>query len=159
MQHSFEELTQLSGGSPAKTTAWLESARDWMETGERSGGNFTVLSAKLALALSSGKTSPVFYPPVKDSASEPSSVAWSNSGIASAGGFWTFDTSESPKDGGECSLSQVLETEVAPKYSLSPKALISISNWQSQQNPLHHVLRREGAEICIRAHSSLRTER
>ena len=47
---------------------------------------------------------------------------WSNAGIASHGGCLMLNFTEWPSAAAVCSLSEVLETEVAPKYFLSPKA-------------------------------------
>lgn len=123
MQNSFEELTQLSEDFLVRITPLPESGRAWLEIGEPFGGSFTVASARLCQDLLSAKTFPAFYPPMEGDPSEQSSVAWSNSGMACAGGFLTFATSESPSGGGESSLSQLLETDVAPKYYLTPSQL------------------------------------
>jgi hypothetical protein len=58
--------------------------------------------------------------------SEGFSMKWSNSGIASRGELWTLDTLESPKDGVECSLLQVLSATAPQRYSLSAKAASGI---------------------------------
>jgi hypothetical protein len=42
--------------------------------------------------------------------------------MAFAGECWTLDTSESPSDAVECSLSGILEPEVPPRFYLSSKA-------------------------------------
>ena len=44
-------------------------------------------------------------------------------GMGIRGEFWTVNTSESPNDAKECSLSDVLEENVHPKYYLSRKAV------------------------------------
>lgn len=55
------------------------------------------------------------------------SVRWRASGRwTSRGESWTANTSEWPKDGVACSLSQILEENVPPKYSLSPRACTGI---------------------------------
>ena len=51
-----------------------------------------------------------------------SSRDWLNSGTAWRGEFSTQNTSEAPSDAVESSLLEVLETEVSPRYLLSPKA-------------------------------------
>ena len=68
------------------------------------------------------KMSPVFYPATEDEILPPSFDGWRNGGMAWRGGYLTLNISELPNDGEECSLSQVLETEVHPKYYLSAKA-------------------------------------
>jgi len=157
MQNSFEELTQLSEVFLVRTTPLPESGRAWLEIGEPFGGSFTVASASLCRDLLSAKTFPAFYPPMEGDPSEQSSVAWSNSGMACAGGFLTFATSESHSGGGESSLSQVIEAVVPQKFYLSESQLIAMSNWKSQQNPLSEVLRLEGQEVYIQAHSLFKT--
>src|SRR5690606_20074545 len=54
--------------------------------------------------------------------SERSSEAWWTSGMAWSGGFLTLDGSEWPSDAAVCLLSDILEDNPDPKYSLSPKA-------------------------------------
>jgi hypothetical protein len=46
---------------------------------------------------------------------------WKNAGMVSPTECWTLKISESPKDAVVSTLSDVLETEVDPKYYLSPK--------------------------------------
>lgn len=59
---------------------------------------------------------------IADVISQSSSPDWSNSGIASRGGFLTLNFTEWPNDAGVCSLSEVLETDVPQKFFLSPAA-------------------------------------
>jgi len=54
------------------------------------------------------------------------SMKWSNSGMAFRGELWTLDTLESPSDGVECSLSQVLNPTAPQRFSLSAKAASGI---------------------------------
>ena len=64
-----------------------------------------------------------FYQATKDAISESSSLKWPTQGIATSNGeFWIRNSSESPNDAVESSLLEVLETEVNPRYLLSPKA-------------------------------------
>ena len=73
---------------------------------------------------SSLKMSLVCSHQVEEGIWESSSGRWLKGGIASRGVCLMLNTSESPKDGAECSLSDVLETsgEHLQKYSISPKA-------------------------------------
>jgi hypothetical protein len=51
------------------------------------------------------------------------SESYTTSGrVKSDGQYWILNTSESRKDASVCSLSQILEANPHPKYSLSPKA-------------------------------------
>lgn len=64
-----------------------------------------------------------------DSAWQPFSGRFGNSGTTAPGGFWTLNTSESRSaaDGySACSLAEVLLPDAPPKYWLSPKAAAGI---------------------------------
>lgn len=65
---------------------------------------------------------PDFYLPIRAEISESFSHRWKNSGMVWRGECLTASISESPSDGVECSLSDVLEGRVHPKYFLSQKA-------------------------------------
>ena len=54
--------------------------------------------------------------------SEPFTGPWPPAGMMSHGVVWTVSSSVWPKDAAVCSLSAILEENVHPKYSLSPKA-------------------------------------
>ncbi len=56
-----------------------------------------------------------------DGASQKSSVKWMNWGMMSNGKCLTANTLEFPRIGKECSLSDILEEQVAKKYFLSKK--------------------------------------
>lgn len=81
-----------------------------------------------------GKMSPAFCHPTADGILEPSSGRWKNSGMGSPTAFLTLSTCEQmdtltqyPKDGGVCSLSDVLEIGVVPqRYFLTAKACAGI---------------------------------
>ena len=84
-------------------------------------------SGSLTISDPSGsylKTSLVCCQATEDGTWEPSSGRWLSAGMGSPTGFWTLSSSESPSDAGECSLSDVLETqgEHLRKYWLSSKA-------------------------------------
>jgi site-specific DNA-cytosine methylase len=64
--------------------------------------------------------------PTKGLTSDGFSMKWSNSGMAYRGELWTLDTSESPNDADECSLSQVLNPTAPARFSLSAKAASGI---------------------------------
>jgi hypothetical protein len=84
------------------------------------------LLTALSRELSPSKTSPAYYPPTADETLPPSFAGWSNAGMASPGGFWTLNTSESPSAAAVCSLSEVLETAAPQKYFLSAKAAAGV---------------------------------
>jgi len=78
----------------------------------------------------SGRTSPVSCRVTQDGILEPSLEGWQNSGMGSPTAFLTLSSCEQmdtltqyPKDGGVCSLSQILEAGSVPlRYFLTPKA-------------------------------------
>ena len=74
------------------------------------------------------KTLRGFYLTTKAEPSELSSIRWMNLGMTSNGKCLTVKTSVSPRTGNECSLSDILEEQVASKYFLSGKAVKAILN-------------------------------
>ena len=80
--------------------------------------------------ISSGKMFQGSCRVTEDGILEPSSEGWGNSGMGSPTGFLTLNTVEQmdtltqyPRDGGVCSLSDVLETgDVPQRFFLTPKA-------------------------------------
>ena len=69
------------------------------------------------------RTSPDCSPPVADEISLSFSRPWQNSGRWTLRGeCWTASSSEFRNGAVVCSLSQILEESVPPKYWLSPKA-------------------------------------
>jgi site-specific DNA-cytosine methylase len=74
----------------------------------------------------SEKMFPGFYPSMTAKTfSQLSPSSW-KSGMAFRGEYLTVNTSESPKNAVVCSLSEVLEESVHPKYYLSKKAVAGI---------------------------------
>jgi hypothetical protein len=75
----------------------------------------------------SGKMSPVSCRPTEDGILAPCSGGWKSSGTGGPIGSWTLSFSESPREGVECLLSDVLETSDVPeRFYLSPKACAGI---------------------------------
>ena len=119
---------QTSGqeGSPAKTSALQESELD------SQGSDPALLSPSLTLWSSDDlggscwRMSLGSSVPTAALTSEGFSTKWSNSGMAYRGELWTLVTSESPNDGVECSLSQVLNPTAPQRFSLSAKAASGI---------------------------------
>ena len=58
----------------------------------------------------------------EDGTWEPSSGSWGSAGIGGPTGCLTLSTSDHPSEGSVCSLSDILEAHVPPKFFLSPKA-------------------------------------
>jgi hypothetical protein len=116
------QLTFLQEASPVRTYLWPASARAWLESGQGYGSSFYALLNQISRDSLLLRMFPAFCPVMKDEILPLSFEGWSNAGIASRGGSLMLSISEWPKDAAVCSLSEVLETEVAPKYFLSPKA-------------------------------------
>lgn len=112
--------------SPARTTQWQASVEDWLATVARSGGSITASSLRDAPTGLSERMFPDSSPATTAGTSEPSSTPSWGSGMAWSGGYLTLNTSEWPKDAGACSLSDILEADPDPKYSLSAKACSGI---------------------------------
>jgi hypothetical protein len=134
-ESDMDELTLWQEDHPAKTSQWLDAVQDWTAQGaDCSGTNAVSLLRAVPLGFS-GKTARTSPPCCGDSpdADQPCPrTGGARSACASApnepqsGGCLTLDGSEWPSDAAVCSLSQVLETSVDPKYSLSPRAAAGI---------------------------------
>lgn len=106
-----------------RTFPWLDAVLDWLEAAAVSGSSSPELLPHKCPALFSSRTSLAFCRPTKEGTWEPSSGRWGNSAMGGPTVSLTLNISESPSDGGVCSLSDVLETcDVPQKYFLSPKA-------------------------------------
>lgn len=124
--NSAELLPFGAEDSPAKTSQWLDNALAWLESGAGYGLSSEGLLRcfdRLGLSL---KMSPACYPATEAETLPSYFEGWKNSGIGGPTGRLTLNTSVWPKDASVCSLSQVLETTVAPKYFLSPTACAGI---------------------------------
>ena len=140
----MSQLTLFAAVSPARILAWPESVTAWLENDQ----DFGISSIELSLILnpdgSSSKTSLSYSLVVeaKDLTSqsflqdlpdeyrkflmgdgETAGLCEDEEDVTtSLGECWTLNTLEYPNDAVESSLSQVLETDFAPKYYLTPKA-------------------------------------
>lgn len=118
----MDQLTLFAVDSHAKTYQRPVVARDWLESEAGCGGNFVGLFESVGRDGLLSKTFPACYPVAPDATLPRSFAGWSSAGIAAPGGFWMLSISEFPSDGSACSLSEVLETEAAPRFYLSPVA-------------------------------------
>ncbi len=145
---SSNSLTLFAEEVRAPISAWQVAARDWLESGADSSLKWCEFVSRCddagARATSFGKTSMDPLALTKGETSRLCSVlsrvfkskhpqavgvdlasskllSLRGGGIA-LGGCSMRNTSEWPNDAVVCSLSQVLETEVAQKYFLSPRA-------------------------------------
>src|SRR5690606_22963822 len=119
--------------SPARTTRLQETARDWLETVARSGGKCigSLLSSAppgLLERMSLGSSLVEAAQTLKRS-----SGRLPNSGMAWHGQFLTLNTSEWRNGAAVSSLSDILEDNPDPKYSLSAKACMGILNRAEQR--------------------------
>ena len=117
-----------SAAFPARTSAWPEIARDWMEADPASGSSSIELYQNCGPELRSSKMSLVYLAATEEMILPESFEGWQNSGICRAGESWTLSFSESHSAEGAylSSLWQILEEEPAPKYYLSAKACAGI---------------------------------
>jgi len=126
-QHDSQASMFLAEDSPAKTSAWLETARAWQDHVRASGGNSPGLLTLCARRGSSSKTFPVSCRLALGGIWEPSSERWGTWGMGSPTECWTLNGSDWPSDAVVSSLSDVLEMQGVPeRYFLSPKACIGI---------------------------------
>jgi hypothetical protein len=117
------ELTLLSEGRPAKTSASQDFAREWLEIGETSPSPILTLLQNIAPDGWSTKTSPASCHLTKDGILEHSSPRWGNAGMGSHGEALTLSTPDWHSDASVCSLSDTLETgDVPPQFYLSARA-------------------------------------
>ena len=116
------QLTLFAEDSPARTSPLPDAARAWLESAADSGTSSIEYYRKLNLSGLSSKMSPAYYPAPEEEILPPSFKGWRNSGMALPGGFLTLNTSEFPSAASVCLLSDILETDVPPKYYLSAKA-------------------------------------
>ena len=130
----MDQLILFAEDSRARTYRWPDAALAWLESEVDYGGSSVELLGSLGRDGLLSKTSPAFYPATPAGILPPSFAGWSSAGIASPGGCWTLSISEFPSDGAACSLLEVLETDVAPKYFLSPSACRGILRRAGRRN-------------------------
>ncbi len=74
----------------------------------------------------SSKMFPDYFQLTEDGTLQLSCKRFPNAGMGIHGTFWTLNTLESPKDASVCSLADVLEESVHPRYYLSQRAIAGI---------------------------------
>ena len=119
---TLSQLTLFAGDFPARIYRLPESARAFLESDQDFGSSSIEFLQRLSRDGLLSRTSPACYPATEGEILPSSFEGWQNSGMACAGGFLTLSTLEWPSDAAVCSLSEVLETDVAQKYFLSPRA-------------------------------------
>jgi hypothetical protein len=120
---SLEQQTSLSGDSPAKMSPSLADVLVSLDNAVDYSSPPWNLQSMSKPKQSSWRMCRDFYQATTDAISEQSSLKWPTQGIATLSGeFWIRNSSESPSDAEESSLSEVLLTEADPRYLLSAKA-------------------------------------
>jgi hypothetical protein len=122
MKKPSNQLTLFAEASPARTSQLPDAGLAWLESAAGFGLSSIEFLQGLGPDGASLKTSLAFYQATEGGILPSSFAGWSNSGMACAGGFLTLNTSEWPSAAAVCSLSEVLEADVAPKFFLSAKA-------------------------------------
>lgn len=108
-------------------------------SGQRSEG----LSESSALSGLSERMFPAFSLSTMEKTFGESYPISITSGMVWRGECWTVDSSESPRDAVECSLSQVLEASVPAKYYLSNKAIAGMLRRSLQYQRSGYVFQQE----------------
>ena len=121
-----QKQTSGQGDSLAKTSASQASEQDSQASDPALPLPSLTLLSNADLGGSCWRTSLDSSVPTKGLTSDGFSMKWSNSGMAFRGELWTLDTSESPSDAVECSLSQVLNPTAPVRFSLSARAASGI---------------------------------
>lgn len=123
-QKRSEQLTFLSPEPPASPSVPKENNLAWMTLVAGLHSDSAKSLASLVHDGSCGRTSPTSCVLTKDGRLEPSCGNWGNAGMGSPTAFLTLDTSESPRDGAVCLLSDIIETgSPPPQCSLTPHNL------------------------------------
>lgn len=147
----FEQLTFYVEDSPVRMCQWPENARAWLESDHPFGSSFLELYECFIRGGLLSRIRPACYPVMQGETLPQSFEGWSNAGMACAGGYLMLNTSEWPSAGAVCSLSAVLETEVAPRYFLSPRAAAGILHRAAKRGrKLPRVLRLALESLAMR---------
>lgn len=121
-QTTLIQWTLFAEASPVKICPLPDAGRDWLESEAGYGLSSIEFLQKCARNGWLSKMSPAFYPATEGETLPLSFAGWSNSGMASPGGYLTLSTSEWPSAAAVCSLSDILEMDVPQKYYLSARA-------------------------------------
>lgn len=134
--------------SCARISALRDAVRALMAHVRGSGSSSLASSLSLLPPGSLSKTSLAFVPLTEDGTLPPSFEGWRDSGMWGPGGALTLNTSAWPSDGSgsTCSLAEILEPDVPPKYWLSPKACRGILRRAEKRGRELPTLLREALE-------------
>ena len=114
--------------SHVRTTAWQGIGADWLETVAHSGGSSLGSLMRDAPHGLSQKTCLGSSVQEAVETSQRSSIPSLNAGMAWSGQCLMLNTSEYRNAAAVCSLSDILEADPDPKYSLSARACLGILN-------------------------------
>ena len=116
-------LTLLSAEAPAKDSQLQDKGKDCKTKDLDLHWRISNVLNKFNPNGYVGKTYQGFCPVTTGKTTELSSQSLMNSGIVYRGQYWTANGFSYRKEGGACSLSEILEDGSVPqKYYLSPKA-------------------------------------
>ena len=150
-------------GSRVKIYQLRDSVEDWMAQNQGFGTSFIAFLKSAVPSTVWSKMSLVYSPPTKDGTWKFSSGGWKNWATSGNTEYLTLNISESPNVGVESSLSDILETDVHPKYYLSPKACRGILRRAEKRGKalpeMLDVVMRKVAERCTEEKASHRTKR
>src|SRR5262245_21109517 len=118
--------TSSAAGSPAKTSRSPAAVQVSLPLALDCSSSSSDWLASYSLAGFSWKTSLACSAPTGATTSGSSSLPWETQGTAWGGECWTRGGSECPSGAAACSLSDILEGRVPPRFSLSPKACTGI---------------------------------
>lgn len=121
MEKSISSLVEV----PANLSASQATELDLTEHRDSCGSMYDAFEKSVLDGLS-GKTCQERYRHRKGRTSDACSKSWMNSGTVWHGEYSTRSSSEYHSGAVVCSLSEVLETDVPPTYSLSPTACAGI---------------------------------
>jgi hypothetical protein len=139
-----DQLTFFAEGHLVSHSASPDSEKDCQTSEGILRSHIAEWLISCAPSGSFGKTSPVSCHQMEDGTLVPSSGRWQNSGMYSDGVCLTLNTSESPKDAVDSSLSDVLQeiSEISDKCYLTPRAAKGIlDRAEKRQKDLPEKLR------------------
>tara|TARA_A100001515_G_scaffold142420_1_gene141193 strand:- start:338 stop:841 length:504 start_codon:yes stop_codon:yes gene_type:complete len=115
-------LTSSVVGSRVKISQLREIVEAWQENNHSFGINFIAYLKSCVPSIVWSKMSLVYSPPTKEGTWKLYSKGWKTWATSGNTEYLTLNILESPNAAVESSLSDILETDVSPKYYLSAKA-------------------------------------
>ena len=120
----MKNQTSLSGEHPVNHSVSQDSGKDWKTLEETLPLHLSDFSTTLNLLGLSGKTFQEFFPIIKEETFTRSSKVFKKSGIACRGEYLMLSSLESPKDGKESLLLDIVQPigDIPTRLYLSQKA-------------------------------------